>query len=213
MNEKVQRMMKLIFYMVRTILLLMLMEIKSFWNAIQAVSGFGSKKRWALKSVKLWQWLYFLSIFLCSCSTHSKYHILYSDLLALKAQITKNMSQTDVCMMINHMVAIDQKARNQLAEITPGDIKLIKDIDQLNSECVKSILDVYDIDALAATDPACNQNIWLLIQHSPDLDFQKWFLRKIPCHTPMYAYLYDRIQIRMGLKQKYGTQFDYDEKT
>lgn len=56
--------------------------------------------------------------------------------------------------------------------------------------------------------------LFILIQHSQEISFQEFNLDKIrlACENgdleyENYAYLFDRIKVRRGLKQRYGTQF------
>jgi len=61
-------------------------------------------------------------------------------------------------------------------------------------------------------------NFWLLVQHSDEYpEFQKRVLkamnkelRKGNAGPGEYAYLYDRIKVKAGEKQKFGTQIAYD---
>jgi regulator of replication initiation timing len=68
--------------------------------------------------------------------------------------------------------------------------------------------------------PDCNvygekycADMWLLVQHADDLDLQKFALECLKKNSAGnksqikdYAYLYDRIQIKLMLPQKFGTQ-------
>lgn len=47
---------------------------------------------------------------------------------------------------------------------------------------------------------------WLLVQHSSDVNFQRWFLNKLDKSTDNYRYLYDRICVNTNQPQKYNTQ-------
>lgn len=49
-------------------------------------------------------------------------------------------------------------------------------------------------------------NAWLLVQHSDDVNFQKWFLDKLDANCNHYRYLYDRICVNTDQPQKYNTQ-------
>lgn len=61
-------------------------------------------------------------------------------------------------------------------------------------------------------------NFWLIVQHCDDYpDFQRKVLEKMDLEVKKknadpnnYAYLFDRVQVNAGLKQKFGTQLDYD---
>ena len=63
-----------------------------------------------------------------------------------------------------------------------------------------------------------SNDFWLIVQHSDKFpDFQKKVLRAMAKEVMRknasainYAFLYDRIQVNAGLKQKFGTQVDYE---
>ena len=67
-----------------------------------------------------------------------------------------------------------------------------------------------------------SNNFWLIVQHCDKFpEFQKEVLKAMDKEVKQhnadpnnYAYLYDRVQVNAGQKQKFGTQLDYDvEKT
>lgn len=47
---------------------------------------------------------------------------------------------------------------------------------------------------------------WMLVQHSDDVKYQKWFLNKVDKNSDHYKYLYDRIAVNTNQPQKYQTQ-------
>lgn len=63
-----------------------------------------------------------------------------------------------------------------------------------------------------------SNNFWLLVQHSDNYPtFQKKVLKamnreiqKGNANPSDFAYLYDRVQVKAGKKQKFGTQLSYD---
>jgi len=63
-----------------------------------------------------------------------------------------------------------------------------------------------------------SNNFWLIVQHSDKFpEFQKRVLKEMDKHVQKknanpnnYAYLFDRVQVNAGLKQKFGTQISYD---
>ncbi len=66
-----------------------------------------------------------------------------------------------------------------------------------------------------------SNDFWLIVQHSDKFpDFQKRVLRAMAkevnrknASATNYAFLFDRIQVNAGLKQKFGTQVDYEIET
>lgn len=67
-----------------------------------------------------------------------------------------------------------------------------------------------------------SNDFWLIVQHSDKFpEFQKKVLKEMDknvkrknANANNYAYLFDRIQVNSGLKQKFGTQLKYEtEKT
>ena len=66
-----------------------------------------------------------------------------------------------------------------------------------------------------------SNNFWLLVQHSDEYPkFQKKVLKAMDEEVKMnnanannYAYLYDRVQVNAGQKQKFGTQAGYHTET
>ncbi|WP_367915399.1 DUF6624 domain-containing protein [Leadbetterella sp. DM7] len=63
-----------------------------------------------------------------------------------------------------------------------------------------------------------SNHFWLMVQHADKYpDFQKKILRAMDkevkkgnANPRNYAYLYDRVRINAGQKQRFGTQVDYD---
>ena len=47
---------------------------------------------------------------------------------------------------------------------------------------------------------------WILVQHSDDTQYQKWFLNKLDSSSEDYQMLYDRICVNTNQPQKYNTQ-------
>jgi len=66
---------------------------------------------------------------------------------------------------------------------------------------IKKYLDVI------LSDKKILDDAWLLVQHMDnDIEFQEWFLSKLPKNSSNYRYLYDRVEGNRGRKQKYNTQ-------
>ncbi len=98
--------------------------------------------------------------------------------------------------------------------ITRG-IDNIQDLDENNTYNLIKIIDRYGFPTKEMVGRDGMEAVFFIIQHSPDKEFQSNQLNNIqnsvdnggldPQH---YALLFDRIAIRNGKKQKYGTQLD-----
>lgn len=91
--------------------------------------------------------------------------------------------------------------------------------DSHNVNIVRQILDKYGWLGKNEIGVDRNQTIFLVLMHS-HVDIQKQYLplmrkavKEKKAQAEDLAYLEDRIKINSGLKQIYGTQFGYDEKT
>ncbi len=86
--------------------------------------------------------------------------------------------------------------------------------DSLNLVLVDTILSQYGFPSRDVVGDFGNQAVWLVFQHA-DLDYQKRFLPQFEAAVargdmaPLYlAMLRDRIDVREGRPQRYGTQID-----
>lgn len=119
------------------------------------------------------------------------------------------------------MIEIDQEARNQFLNDreNPTLIKLIMEIDSFNTAHLKTILAVYPWITISKFGKKADHQAWLLVQHADhDLSFQEKCLLMLEKLLPFnetnptnYAYLFDRVAINSGRKQRYGTQADIYE--
>lgn len=83
---------------------------------------------------------------------------------------------------------------------------------------VEKMFDKYEFLGYNKVGKDGSYNFWLLVQHSDKYpEFQKRVLkamkkevRKGNAGPGEYAYLYDRIKVKAGEKQKFGTQVSYD---
>jgi len=83
---------------------------------------------------------------------------------------------------------------------------------------VEEMFDKYGFPGYNKVGKEGSYNFWLLVQHSDKYpEFQKRVLkamnkevRKGNAGPGEYAYLYDRIKVKAGEKQKFGTQVSYD---
>ncbi|MBQ9356111.1 MAG: hypothetical protein IJT98_02305 [Prevotella sp.] len=86
--------------------------------------------------------------------------------------------------------------------------------DSLNLALVGNILQRHGFPRRERVGDFANQTVWLVFQHA-DLEYQKWFLPQMESAVargdiaPVFlAMLRDRIDVREGRPQKYGTQMD-----
>ncbi len=120
---------------------------------------------------------------------------------------------------IIEMARLDQLIRSRWIQ-TKDDALLeeIKKIDQLHSEKLTIIIKAYGWPGIQLVGNEGADAMWLLVQHSPNLEFQKKCLilledavlekDALPKH---FAYLKDRILVTEGKKQIYGTQLQLIE--
>jgi len=84
---------------------------------------------------------------------------------------------------------------------------------------VEEMFDKYGFLGYNKVGKEGSYKFWLLVQHSDKYpEFQKRVLkamnkeaRKGNAGLGEYAYLYDRIKVKAGEKQKFGTQLDFDK--
>lgn len=93
-------------------------------------------------------------------------------------------------------------------------IKHAKSVDLESAAYMKDILKTYDwIDRKRFGD-SVSAHAWLLVQHADDdVEFQALALSRMEPHVAtggvrkrQYAYLWDRVAVNQGRKQRYGTQ-------
>jgi len=118
------------------------------------------------------------------------------------------------------MVEIDQEARMLvIADIENEKLQqLIKDIDLFNTEHLKSILAIHGWINISKFGKESDHQAWLLVQHADhDRVFQEKSLFTVEkllqigeTNKTNYAYLYDRVAINSGKKQRYGTQVNIE---
>lgn len=88
-----------------------------------------------------------------------------------------------------------------------------------NCKKCKSIFRTYGFPGISEVGKKSSYNFWLIVQHCDnDLPFQKQVLKAMynqmknkNVDPEAYAYLYDRVTINSGQKQKFGTQITYDK--
>jgi len=105
---------------------------------------------------------------------------------------------------------LDQDARNAM----PVDVAAMTRIDAENTAWMKEVLDKHGWPGFSMVGKDGDQAAWLLIQHAPDVTFQKRCQELLTAavekgdSSPVdLAYLTDRVLMREGKPQIYGTQF------
>jgi len=107
------------------------------------------------------------------------------------------------------MAKKDREMRLQYSETG----KLDEQLDKSNTEKLKEIVSQIGWPTISKVGVDASYEAWLLIQHSPDIDFQKQCLELMKqekdgeIDKENIAYLEDRIRVREGKKQIYGTQY------
>lgn len=131
---------------------------------------------------------------------------------------------------LSYMVKRDQKIRNEFNEASkknPNGIYLrylalkMGFIDLWNTHNLKKIINKWGWPKISVFGADADQNAWLLIQHADhSVDFQKQCLLLIEAlvlenetKRSNAAYLSDRVAVREGRAQKFGTQGDISSTT
>jgi hypothetical protein len=107
--------------------------------------------------------------------------------------------------------------KDQEVRMDPAKAAAMAEIDADNRRYIRSLvseLGWVDVDRFG---PRASVNAFLLVQHSGDLRLMMAVLpliekdaRRYPDYAQPYTLLYDRLQIDLGKKQRYGTQLDKD---
>lgn len=149
-----------------------------------------------------------ISLFLFGCSDENPQYnnSIYLNCNKLSLQST---NLEEICAILSVLAERDQKIRFNFIKSKRC---MIREIDKENTYILKNILNKTDFKKIKNHCQQCYKNAWLLVQHSNDVGFQKFVIQKMEKSTPEYAYLYDRICVNNNEKQRYGTQFDYDDK-
>ena len=120
----------------------------------------------------------------------------------------------------------DVTGRNALVEIMKGDLAPedreqalaevwndLNAIDAANTDYVKSQIPAEGWPKISELGFIPSGFVWLLVQHSPDHEFQADALARMEpllaegeVHRQNYAYLYDRVEMHAGRPQLYGSQ-------
>lgn len=125
---------------------------------------------------------------------------------------------------LEEMVKVDQIAKNlpkgKYLDYTGEQWNKFRDSVQTNIKIrVEEMFDKYGFLGYNKVGKEGSKHFWLLVQHSDKYqDFQKKVLKamnkevkKENANPSDYAYLYDRVKVNSGEKQKFGTQLDFDK--
>lgn len=121
------------------------------------------------------------------------------------------MKHKTIAKEINKMAEEDQKARELFSKDTGK-------IDAKNNERMREIINDIGYPTISKVGKQASFNSWLIIQHSPDLEFQIKCLdlmEKEPedINPQNTAYLKDRILMHKKEPQIYGTQLVKNSET
>lgn len=127
----------------------------------------------------------------------------------------------DIAEKINTLAEEDQRLRNNI----PTEPELAKELwikidkaDLISTNYLKKVVNQIGLPSISKVGRKASSNAWLLVQHSQDLEFQKLYLKLMKenredVNAVNIAYLDDRVLMRQGKPQIYGTQLVQDEKT
>jgi len=152
-----------------------------------------------------------------------------SDDRALQADWRARQDNASLIDELDYRVARDQRIRALIFELleTPGAgpdeaqitwlrlITRMKGIDQDNGAWMKDQLAHKDWFTISEYGAEADNQAFLIVQHSEDLDFQKQVLQRFERLAPLgeiapdnMALLSDRIAVNEGQPQAYGSQFE-----
>ncbi|HYG37360.1 MAG TPA: DUF6624 domain-containing protein [Cytophagales bacterium] len=147
-----------------------------------------------------------------------------NDVDVCKSIAKEKVGNPELQMELIRMYVDDQAARGNLMEDIIQKYSLDKTevsnedgvtVDAKNRQRLKVIFNEFGFPTRSMVGKDAMHGVFLMIQHSDgDKDWQKAQLRNIEqavkngdLDGQSYAYLYDRININAGQKQRYGTQF------
>ena len=120
----------------------------------------------------------------------------------------------DLSAELTSRAEAEQKLRFELIERKSDDRTAIDQVDAANTVWLKGIVDRYGWPGISLVGPIGAQSAWILLQHSSDLEFQESCLARMELLVPKrevggshYALLFDRVRVRRGERQRYGSQF------
>jgi hypothetical protein len=112
------------------------------------------------------------------------------------------------------MVAIDQKVREGMRlPMTPADVARMQEADVRHTARMKQILAMHGWPGRSLVGEDGAHAAWLLVQHADEqfmadsLSLMEQAVLKDEASRKDYAYLLDRVRMKQGKPQVYGTQF------
>ena len=101
---------------------------------------------------------------------------------------------------------------------TEEEWKAIGEFDAESTKVMKQIVTEIGLPTISKVGESASYSAWLVVQHSPDLEFQKEYLRllkenKADVNPQNIAYLEDRVLMYEGKPQIYGTQLRLNKET
>jgi uncharacterized protein DUF6624 len=142
-------------------------------------------------------------------------------LVALAACRERSLAAPDLRVELLAMMDEDQAARGTIVErdgmlVSDGDV--VERVDRKTMARMKEIVAAHGWPGKSLVGEDGAHAAWLLVQHADDdRVFQKLCLDKMAALLGSgeilardYAYLYDRVALGTGKKQRYGTQWDND---
>lgn len=137
------------------------------------------------------------------------------------AGLLQTPQNRDLAFEINAMAMADQEVRNRIfgkresSGIFPNaEYQELASTDHENTKRMKSIIKVYGWPTIALVGKEASSNAWLLIQHADqEPKFQAYCLSLLAplvkageVDEKNYAYLFDRVAVALGRRQRFGTQ-------
>jgi len=127
----------------------------------------------------------------------------------------------EIARKINNMVKEDQGIRKKILINKPFSkhvIKKLKEIDTRTTNFMKEVVSNIGLPTISKVGEKASNNAWLLVQHSPDMKFQKKYLSLLKKNISdvkkaNIAYLDDRLRVSDGKPQFYGTQLQRNKAT
>lgn len=123
--------------------------------------------------------------------------------------------ENDQKIRIELQKSIEVYGINSIIVDSLKNVMIIKD--SLNETYIKSFFNEYGFLGKSVVGEKGIEAEWLVIQHSTDLQFQQKWLPEIwrlssigELPNEMAAMLDDRLRLRTGLRQLYGTQFKWN---
>ncbi|WP_258099410.1 DUF6624 domain-containing protein [Marinoscillum pacificum] len=145
----------------------------------------------------------------------------WSEVYSLLLQNTRRYDEIQFPVLrkcLDTLLIRDQKYRSEKTD--SDDWNKQKAFDKENRQILNEIISEIGWPSISKVGAEGSKSAWLIAQHSDDdLEFQLKALKYLEdavksydADKNNYAYLFDRVQINQGLKQKFGTQYiiEYD---